>query len=120
MDGHEWHLPFLPPVHLPHFITLHGFTVILCALFLIVLFVACYKKNARVPTGITNLLEVFVVFIRDEIAISALGEKDGRKMTPLFCTFFFFILGLNLMGLIPLFATATANINVTAAFALIN
>ena len=31
-------------------------------------------------------------------------------MTPLFCTFFFFILGLNLMGMVPIFATATANI----------
>ena len=64
-----------------------------------------------------NLLEVLVLFVRDNIAIANLGEKDGRKMAPLLCTFFFFILTLNLMGLIPLFATATANINVTAALA---
>ena len=40
-------------------------------------------------------------------------------MAPLFITFFFFILTLNLMGLIPLFATATSNVNVTASLALI-
>jgi F-type H+-transporting ATPase subunit a len=40
-------------------------------------------------------------------------------MTPLFCTFFFFILGMNLIGLVPLFAAATANINVTGALAAI-
>jgi F-type H+-transporting ATPase subunit a len=45
--------------------------------------------------------------------------RDTRKMTPLFCTFFFFILTLNLMGIIPIFATATANVNVTAALAMI-
>ena len=60
-----------------------------------------------------------MVFIRDEIAVASLGREDGRKMTPLFCTFFFFILGLNLIGLIPLFATATSNINVTGALAMV-
>ena len=40
-------------------------------------------------------------------------------MTPLFCTFFFFILGLNLMGIIPVFTAATSNISVTGALALI-
>ena len=40
-------------------------------------------------------------------------------MTPLFCTFFFFILGMNLMGMIPLFATATANVNVTFGLAFV-
>jgi len=76
-------------------------------------------KKKRVPTGITNFLELFILFIRDEIAVNALGKEDGRKMTPLFCTFFFFILVLNLMGLIPVFVTATANVNVTAGLALI-
>ena len=118
MDGKEWHLPFLPAIKLP-FITLHGLMLVLCAIFLIVLFGVLYNKKERVPTGLTNALEAFVIFIRDDIAIANLGEKDGKAMAPLFCTFFFFILGLNLMGLIPLFAAATANVNVTAALALV-
>lgn len=119
MDSGEWHLPFLPPIHLPGFLSLHGLMVILCAVFLIWIFCFVYNKKERVPTGFTNLLEVFVVFIRDQIAIKSLGEEDGRRMTPLFCTFFFFILGLNLMGLVPVFATATANPNITGALAVI-
>lgn len=116
-NSQEWHLPFLPPIHLPNFLSLHGVMIIICAVFLVVLFGVFYDKKARVPHGLTNLLESFVVFIRDQIAIPSLGPEDGRAMTPLLCTFFFFILGLNLMGLIPIFSTATANISVTAALA---
>ncbi len=119
LDGHEWQLPFLPVIHLPSYLSLHGLMLIFCSIFLILLFCGLYQKKAKVPHGLTNLLEVFIVFIRDEISISCLGEKDGRKMTPLFCTFFFFILGMNLMGMIPLFVTATANVNVTGALAVV-
>ncbi|NKB25219.1 MAG: F0F1 ATP synthase subunit A [Kiritimatiellae bacterium] len=118
LDSQEWHLPFLH-LHLPDFITLHGVMLIICAVFLCVLFGVFYRKGPGAPTGITNLLELFVVFIRDEVSIACLGKEDGRKMTPLFCTFFFFILGLNLLGLIPLFATATGNVNVTGGLAAI-
>lgn len=38
-------------------------------------------------------------------------------MTPLFCSFFVFILVLNLLGLVPCFYTATANVSVTGALA---
>jgi len=119
MDSHEWRLPFIDPIQLPAFLSLHGVMVIIASLIVFLLFGVLYNKKQRIPTGITNLLEVFVIFIRDEIAVNALGKEDGRKMTPLFCTFFFFILILNLMGLIPIFVTATANVNVTAGLALI-
>lgn len=118
-DSQEWHLPFLPAIHLPGFLTLHGLMVIMCAAILIYLFCFAYRKNDRVPTGITNLLETFVQFVRDEIAVPSLGKEDGAKLTPLFCTMFFFILGLNLIGMIPLFGAATANVSVTAPLALI-
>jgi len=119
LNSREWQLPFLPMIHLPPFLSLHGVMVLICASFLIYLFCFAYKSHEPVPRGLTNLLETFILFIRDEIAIGCLGEEDGKKMTPLFCTFFFFVLGLNLMGLIPIFSTATANINVTAALATI-
>jgi F-type H+-transporting ATPase subunit a len=119
MDSHEWHLPFMAPIQLPPYLSLHALMVLICAFVLLVLFCVFYRKNDRVPTGVTNLLETFVHFVRDEIAIPALGEEEGTKLTPLFCTFFFFILGLNLLGQIPIFSTATANIGVTAPLALI-
>lgn len=118
-NSHEWKIPFLPPIELPSFLSLHAVMLIICAVVLLVLFLVVYKRNQRVPTGMTNALEAFVQFIRDDIAIPSLGEKDGVHFTPLLCTFFFFILGLNLIGMVPLFATATANINVTFALSFI-
>jgi len=115
----EWHLPFGIHIPLSNYLSLHAVMLLLSSAFCIVFFCVLYKKNQAVPTGLTNLLETFVVFIRDEICIVSLGKEDGRKMTPLFCTFFFFILGLNLIGLVPFMATATANINVTFSLALI-
>jgi len=119
IDSAHWKLPFLPEIDLPSFLSLHGVMLILAAVFLYLIFGVIYRKNDAVPRGFTNLLEVMVLFVRDEIAIPNLGEKDGRRLTPLLCSLFFFILMLNLMGLIPLFATATGNVNVTAALSLV-
>jgi len=118
-NSQEWHIPFFPTVHLIQPLSLHGLMLIICSIFLIIIFCLLYDKKRKVPTGLTNLLELLIVFIRDEIAIRGLGKEDGRKLTPLFCTFFFFILGLNLMGLVPIFSTATSNVNVTGGLALI-
>ena len=117
-NSDSWHIPFFFHVtfEIPTF-SLHALMVLIAAGLLLYLFRAIYDHNAKVPTGMTNLLETFVVFIRDDIAINFLGEEDGKRMTPLFCSFFFFILTLNLLGLVPVFASATANINVTAALA---
>ena len=117
LNSHEWHLPFLSPIHLPGFLSLHGLMIFIGASIILMLFLVLYRKNDRVPTGLTNCLEVFVVFVRDDVAIPSLGQKDGISFTPMLCTIFFFILILNLLGLIPIFATATSNVNVTGALA---
>lgn len=117
-DSDKWSVPFLPYIPLPHFLSLHGLMLLFAAGFLYLLFGKFYNKEKMVPSGLTNALEVLVLFIRDEVAIAALGDKDGRRMAPIFFSFFFFILVLNLMGLIPLFAGATGNVNVTAGLAL--
>ncbi|OVE77331.1 ATP synthase F0 subunit A [bacterium F11] len=70
-----------------------------------------------VPSGFRNFLELFVVFIRDEIVLPNTGE-EGRPYLPYFLTVFFFILVVNLLGMIPTLSTATGNIGVTAALAL--
>lgn len=71
------------------------------------------------PTGITNVLETIVVFIRDEIAVPAMGHKWGGRFTPFLCTIFFFVLMCNLLGMVPGGYTATSNLNVTATLSLI-
>jgi F-type H+-transporting ATPase subunit a len=112
-DSEAWHLPFFK-MHLPAWISNNALMLIVAGLLLTFVFgVLCRYKEGRAPKGWTNALEALVLFVRDDISIANLGEKDGRKMAPLFLTFFFFIVTCNLMGLCPLFSTATGNINVT-------
>src|SRR3954468_17310816 len=98
-----------------------------------------------VPSGAMNALESVVEFIRDDIVQPNVGKKWVRVWAPLLLTLFLFILGANVIGLIPAFdvialanhsflhlpeeaffarvvhggTTATGNFNVTAALATI-
>ena len=74
-----------------------------------------YQKGG-VPTGLAALVEMIVLFIRDDIAEKNIGH-DGRKFTSLLCSFFFFILFAALLGLLPFAATSTGNLAVTLALA---
>jgi len=70
-----------------------------------------------VTSGPRAALEVFVVFIRDQVVIPCVGP-EGRPMVPYFLTLFFFVLLNNLAGFIPFSATPTSNISVTAGLAI--
>ena len=117
-DSHEW-APFGKAIELPSFLSVHGLMLVIGATILVMTFGLIYRHKDPVPRGLTSLLEMFVLLVRNQIVMPFLGEKDGRRMAPLFCTFFFFILCLNLMSITPLFPAATANINVTGALALV-
>ena len=122
--GYKVHLPQFPPIHIGGMeidlsITNHVLMMWFASLILISLFYFLFRKRKLVPTGMANVLESMVLFVRDEIAIPNMGAKGGKKFTPLLATMFFFILTCNLMGLIPLFTTATGNISVTASLAII-
>src|SRR6187401_2259540 len=103
------------------------------------------SPDRLVPRGPMNALEAMVEFIRDAIVLPNVGKKWVRVWTPLLLTLFLFILGANVIGLIPAFdviallnhsvlhlpeesffarvlhggTTATGNFNVTAALATI-
>ncbi len=79
-------------------------------------YVARQYKKSLIPKGITNAMEMFIVFVRDEIAKSTIG-KGYEKFLPFLLTAFFFILFSNFLGLIPYTATVTSNITVTAVLA---
>lgn len=81
--------------------------------------VRSYGKG-RVPRGVGAAVESLVLFIRDEVAEPNIGHGDGRRFTPLLCSFFFFILVAALLGLVPGSATSTGNIAVTLALATIS
>jgi F-type H+-transporting ATPase subunit a len=77
-------------------------------------------RSGNRPKGrLWNLLETFVVFIRDEIAKPTIGDHDYKRFMPFLLTLFFFILGLNLLGMIPFVGSATGSLAVTAALALV-
>ncbi len=119
-------LPQFPPIHIGGItidlsITKHVFFMWLVSVILIVvlsLVARSYKKSV-VPHGLANLVEVFVVFIRDEIILSVIG-KEGLRYLHYFLTLFFFILLCNLFGLIPYGATATGNLAVTGGLAFLS
>ncbi len=75
-------------------------------------------RSGETPKGLGNAVEAVVLYIRDEIAYNAMGEKYGRMFTPFLCTLFFFILACNLLGMVPGSYTATSNLNVTGALAI--
>jgi F-type H+-transporting ATPase subunit a len=77
-------------------------------------------RTKGVPTGLGALVELFVLFVRDDIAERNIGHGDGRRFTPLLLSFFFFILIAALLGLLPFSATSTGNIAVTMALATIS
>jgi F-type H+-transporting ATPase subunit a len=81
-----------------------------------------YQKGHGVnsaPTGMQNLLEPVVTFVRDEVAKPNLGDK-WEKYLPYILTVFFFILINNLIGLIPGSANVTGNIAFTLILGLIS
>lgn len=105
-------------------ITKNVFTMILATLLLFIVFMSVargYKRNAgKAPTGIQAFFEVFFVFIRDEVSIPMIGKKHYERFQPFIMSLFFFILFINLMGLIPFFpgsANVTGNLAVTLTLA---
>jgi len=80
-----------------------------------------YKRNPKeAPKGLQSLLEPLIIFIRDDIAKSSIGEKKYEKFMPYLLTLFFFIFLNNMLGLIPIFpggANVTGNIAVTMVMA---
>jgi len=118
--GYEVHLPDIHLFGLDLSITKHVVMIWLAALLISFIFIwaARRRKKETIPTGFANLLEIIVLFVRDEIVYTNFG-KEGKKFVPFFQTVFFFILACNLLGLVPFGATATGNVTVTGVMALI-
>lgn len=64
-----------------------------------------------------NMLEIAVEGLTD-FFVDIVGEQ-GRKYIPFIATFFFYILFLNFLGLIPGFQSPTADLNTTLSFSII-
>ena len=76
-------------------------------------------RSGKAPRGLLpNLLEVFLVFIRDQIARPAIGKHDADRYLPFLWTVFFFVLGCNLFGMLPWMGSPTGALAVTGVLAL--
>ena len=82
-----------------------------------------YKKRPnQAPKGLQSLMEMLVVFVRDDIVRPMIGEAKYQKYLPYLLTLFFFIFFSNILGLIPIFPAGgniSGNIAVTATLAVI-
>ncbi len=90
-------------------------------LFIFISVARAYARNRnQAPKGMQSMLEPIIIFIRDDIAKSSIGEKKYEKYMPYLLTIFFFIFLNNVLGLIPIFpggANVTGNIAVTMVMA---
>jgi F-type H+-transporting ATPase subunit a len=79
--------------------------------------VAREQARGRPPRGFAGAMEAMALWVRQEVVLPNVGPH-GEGYAPYLLTVFFFILAMNLLGLLPWGATATSNIAVTAALAL--
>jgi F-type H+-transporting ATPase subunit a len=134
-DSRTLELPFVGAVELPHWEPIHlgSLTIdlsptkhvvfmalaaiIVCVVFLLMARAIKGKYSGRAPSGMANALEAMILYFRDEIVRRNIGHgADGY--TPFILTLFFFILTMNLLGLVPWGASPTGNIMVTGALAI--
>ena len=94
----------------------------ICLLLWLVLSAARNYRNRGelAPKGVARIVELLVVFVKDDVVKPAIGPKY-QKFLPFLLTVFFFIFFNNLLGIIPFFpggANLTGNIAVTLVLAM--
>ncbi|MFV5684906.1 F0F1 ATP synthase subunit A [Flavobacterium sp. GB2R13] len=78
-----------------------------------------YAKNKGIASGVGRIFEPVVLYIRDEIAIPNIGEKHYKKYMSYLLTIFFFVLFLNIFGLMPFGINVTGNLTITFSLAIL-
>ena len=64
------------------------------------------------------MFEAMLLYFRDEVVRPAIGGQEADKFVPFLWTLFLFILGMNLMGMIPWVGAPTGSFGVTLALAI--
>jgi F-type H+-transporting ATPase subunit a len=122
------HLPQWEPIHLGPLTldlspTKHVVFLLFAAILCLIVFLPIGramrdKYTSRAPSGMANAMEAMVLYFRDEVVRRNIGH-GADAYTGYILTLFFFILFMNLLGLVPFGATATGNFMVTGALALV-
>jgi F0F1-type ATP synthase membrane subunit a len=101
--------PDHPLIHLPTIygidlsVSKHVFMLLLVAALFVGVTDRAFDVAAHGADRRGNRPEVVVEFVRDGIVRPNVGDKWVRTWTPLVLTLFVFILGMNMIGLIPIF-----------------
>ena len=115
-----WEIPF----------TNHMLMISVGSIVLMVVLPLVIRQRQLIPTGFYNVIETICVFIREDVARPFLKDQTDRYI-PYLWSIFYFILVLNLLGMVPfnavigifigkqnhLYGAATANLYVTGALA---
>jgi F-type H+-transporting ATPase subunit a len=105
-------------------LTKNVITMILVALLLAWAFIGAarryHARDGKAPKGMQSFLEPLYIFIRDDVAKAMIGDKYERFM-PFIMSLFFFILALNLIGMVPFLGNpnVTGNLAVTLVLAIL-
>jgi F-type H+-transporting ATPase subunit a len=91
------------------------FSFIAASLIALVFYLGSRSKE-MIPYGLQNFLEWIVESFRSFV-VSVLGP-EGEKYVPFLGTLFLYILTMNTLGLIPLMASPSSNLNITVALAI--
>jgi len=132
-----WKAPFHTYVELPKFApvhlgpvtldfspTRHVVMMLIAAVLLSIVLITAANASRRDHAtegrskGFGGAIEAMALYLRNEVVLPNVGHH-GEKYVPFALTLFFFILFMNLLGMIPFGATATGNISVTATLAII-
>jgi F-type H+-transporting ATPase subunit a len=96
-------------------------SIFIAAILMVLIFAGLaktYSKNGGIASGAGRIFEPVVLFIRDEIAIPNIGEKHYKRYMSYLLTIFFFVLFLNIFGLMPFGINVTGNLTITFALAI--
>lgn len=96
--------------------TTYIFWMFVAILLLAIVMYLATKRAALVPRGrLAGAVEALTEFVRNDISIQLLGQKDGKKYFPFIGSIFAFILINNLVGLVPGARPGTGTMGVTVA-----
>ncbi len=125
-DANYFHFPGGVHLYIPEFLTSIGITkfvvieiaaaVLMCGVFI--------PMTAKLRTGkplkgrFWNLIEVFLVYLRDQVIVPSIGKKHANAYIPYLWTLFFFLLFCNLGGMIPWCGSPTGSLTVTGVLAI--
>jgi F-type H+-transporting ATPase subunit a len=80
-------------------------TMVLVAILLMLVLPWMARKRIEDPSSAAgSFVEVIVLFVRNQIAVPAMGEQKAYRFLPFLLTLFIFVLGMNYFGMLPVAA----------------